>query len=316
MMRGRTIGKWAAGGVVFLLAAGTAVALTGEGTGGGSRDSKARSAVAERTANAITGDAGPGAGERVATDPAEAPPAGTAPATPSDLGGTPLPGVPSKVVKQGELQLSVKRDGLDHAYDAALRAATNLGGYLAGTDRGTGRAVLTIKVPADRFEALIAELNGLGTVKNTQVRGEDVTAEYVDLEARLRNWRAQEAVFLNLMAKATTIPDTITVQQQLSSVQQQIEQLEGRRRLLEGQAALSTLTVSIVERGAAPVATKPAGESTLAKAWSRALAASASVVGGMLLVLGVLVPIAVVAVLLALLARLIVHRDRRRPEPA
>jgi hypothetical protein len=147
------------------------------------------------------------------------------------------------------------------------------------------------------------------------VSGEDVGAEYVDLEARLRHWRAQEAVFLDLMAKAQSISETISIQQQLSVIQEQIEQHEGRRRYLDGQTAFSTVRFSILESGA--VAKEP-GEprTTLARAWERAVGATLAVVGGSLVVLGVVVPLALILGIPALVFSLARRRSGRTPEPA
>jgi hypothetical protein len=81
------------------------------------------------------------------------------------------------------------------------------------------------------------------------VDGTDVTAEYVDLQARVRTWQAQEDVLLKLMAKATTVQDTLRVQGNLQDVQLQIERLQGQLRVLDDQAANGTISVSLREAG-------------------------------------------------------------------
>lgn len=316
----RTIGKLAAAGLGALVLAGAVVAYAGGGTtsstfskAGNALDDvgvAARGAAGTGTARE-SAPAAPGAGDRAGGEVvgAKASPDST------DLGGTPLPGVTSKVVKTGTLELEVKKGNLDDAYTDAIVIANEAGGYLAGTDRSTHRAVLTIKVPADKFEAVLAKLGKSGKVTGTQVQSEDVTAEYVDLDARLRNWKAQEAVFLDLMAEAKTIGDTITVQQQLSAVQQQIEQIEGQQRLLEGQAAMSTLTLTVAEPGVVVRPTEPEAPSTLATAWHRAWNASAAIVGGVIVVLGVMIPLGIIALVGFLLFRLFT-RTRRPRTPA
>jgi hypothetical protein len=142
---------------------------------------------------------------------------------------------------------------------------------------------------------------GSGRQTPSRSPDQDVTAEYVDLEARLTHWRAQEQVFLGIMAKAKSIPETIQIQQQLSVVQEQIEQLEGRRRYLEGQTSFSTVRLSLLEAGAvARIPEEERPQSVLARDWQRATGAALAVLGGTIVVLGGLVPLALVLTLPAL----------------
>ena len=167
-----------------------------------------------------------------------------------------------------------------------------VGGFVESTDQSDGRSRLTVRVPSDQFDATLDRLLELGRERGLQVQGQDVTGAITDLDARLRNLRAQEAVLIDLMRKATTIGDSIAVQQQLSQNQEQIEQLDGQRRALADQTTFATLTVSITPNGA-PVSR---GESpaTFGTAWDDAVDAAAAVTGGVLIVLGALLPIVVI----------------------
>jgi hypothetical protein len=220
------------------------------------------------------------------------------------------------VIKTAVLSVDVDKGGLSEAYQAAQDAAARTGGWVQSSERATDQATLVLKIPSDRFDAALASLRKLGEVRSDSVSGEDVSAEYVDLEARLKHWRAQEAVFLELMAKAKSISETISIQQQLSVIQEQIEQHEGRRRYLDGQTAYSTVRFSILESGA--VAKNPDGtpRTTLARAWERAVGAALAVVGGSLVVLGVVVPLVLIVGLPALVFSLARRRSGRAPAPA
>lgn len=220
-----------------------------------------------------------------------------------------LPSAPSRVVKTAALDLSVPRTRSDRTYDAVLDTVAAAGGFVASSNRADGGARLTLRVPAERFETVLASLKRLGKVRSVTVQGEDVTAAFVDLEGRLRNARAQEAVLLDLMAKARSVPDSITVQQQLAAIQGQIEEIEGRRRLLDDQAGLGTITVSIGRTGA-PAPGEPAREGVLARSWRQAVGAGLAVVGGTLVLLGALVPLAILAGLVAVPAVVVVRRRR------
>ena len=240
---------------------------------------------------------------------------------PGGLGGAPVPEAvasgSSRIVKTAVLSVGVDKGGLSEAYQAAQDAAARAGGWVQASERATDQATLVVKVPSDRFDTVLGSLRKLGEVRTDSVAGEDVSAEYVDLEARLKHWRAQEAVFLELMAKAKSIPETISIQQQLSVIQEQIEQHEGRRRYLDGQTAYSTVRLSLLESGA--VAKEPgdgAGRTTLARAWERAVGATLAVVGGSLVVLGVVVPLGLIVGIPALVFALARRRGGRVPAPA
>lgn len=105
---------------------------------------------------------------------------------------------------------------------------------------------ITIRVPAQQFDAAISEIRGTGSrVAQDKITTQDVTEEYIDLEARMRAKQALEAQFIEIMKQAKTVSEALEVQQQLSEVRSEIERLEGRRRFLENQSSLSTISVTI-----------------------------------------------------------------------
>ncbi len=106
-------------------------------------------------------------------------------------------------------------------------------------------ATVVVRVPADSFNAVIAKIREVGVVESETVNGQDVTEEYVDLDAQLTNLKAGEAQFLEIMKRATTIQDTLAVQRELTNIRSQIESLEGRRKYLSESAEYSTITVYI-----------------------------------------------------------------------
>jgi hypothetical protein len=268
-----------------------------------------------------------GAPAAASTPSASASSSGEAPVSPgvgpSGLGGQPVPAAvasgTTKVVKNASLTVSIKRGALGDSYQRAVDAAAGAGGWVQASQTGTDQATLTLKVPSDKLEGVVGAIRGLGKVTSVAESGDDVTAEYIDLDARIGHWKAQEAVFVGLMAKAKSIPETIQIQQQLSTIQEQIEQLEGRRKYLDGQTSFSTIRLSLLEEGAAakPDNPEPHPASTLARAWDRSTGAALAVLGGTLVVLGVLVPLAAVVGIPAwILAGLVRRRSGRRTETA
>ncbi|HEY8462104.1 MAG TPA: DUF4349 domain-containing protein, partial [Blastocatellia bacterium] len=105
---------------------------------------------------------------------------------------------------------------------------------------------VVVRVPARQFEAAIAEIRSVGgRVLHEKSSGQDVTEEYIDLEARIRTKKALEAQFLEIMKQARKISEALEVQSQIANVRTEIERLEGRRRFIENQSALSTINVTL-----------------------------------------------------------------------
>ena len=105
---------------------------------------------------------------------------------------------------------------------------------------------VVVRVPAQNFQATIDEIRAVGgRILHEKSSGQDVTEEYIDLEARIRTKKALEAQFLEIMKQARKISDAMEVQTQLAEVRTEIERLEGRRRFLENQSALSTINITL-----------------------------------------------------------------------
>lgn len=105
---------------------------------------------------------------------------------------------------------------------------------------------LIVRVPASQFNQVMEEIRAVGLRKiQEKVTGQDVTEEFMDLEARIKNQKALELQFLEIMKRAGKVDDALSVQTQLAEVRTEIEKLEGRRRFLENQASLSTINVTL-----------------------------------------------------------------------
>lgn len=116
---------------------------------------------------------------------------------------------------------------------------------------GTLGATVSIRVPADTFEATLTQLkDSAQLVEAEDVSGTDVTEEYVDLQARLSNSQALESNYVGILAKATTVEDTLKVTKALSTVREEIETLQGRLKYLNNRTDYSTISVTVRERPA------------------------------------------------------------------
>jgi Domain of unknown function (DUF4349) len=165
-----------------------------------------------------------------------------------------------RVIRTAQIAVEVKNGSFDGTLDKLFTISTSLGGYISGTaaiaDTGALRTgTITFQVPTDKFNEAISQVRALGTVQNLAIGGQDVSAQYVDLQARLKNAEAQHDAMLALLGQAKTVPDIIAIQNQLGQITAQIEQLKGQISYFDHATSFSTISVSVHE---AAVALKPA----------------------------------------------------------
>jgi len=105
---------------------------------------------------------------------------------------------------------------------------------------------LVVRVPSNQFGNAFDEIKQLaGNTPAEQVTSQDVTEDFIDLEARIKTQKALEVQFLEIMRQAHKIEDALEVQRQIAEVRNEIEKLEGRKRFLENRSSLSTINVNI-----------------------------------------------------------------------
>ena len=153
------------------------------------------------------------------------------------------------IIRTGSIAIQVT--DLDVALARAGSAITSFGGYESGSQRsGRGdeaRAEVICRFPAASWEPALAALRDVGDeVLDEQSATTDVSAEVVDIEARIRNLQVTEAAFQSIMDRAAAIEDVLDVQARLTDVRSEIEQLASKATHLRAQAAMSTLTVTFV----------------------------------------------------------------------
>ena len=213
----------------------------------------------------------------------------------------------SRVIRTAELELSIPRDGFDDRFGEVTDVAEDNGGFVANSTARERSGSVTIRVPADRFADTLRELRELGDVEVQSIRGQDVTAEYVDLRGRLRIAKARRAVLLGLMEQATTIEQTIRVQNALDDTQLRIEGLQGQLRLLDDRTSLATIRLSMREEGTQPE--KEIQGASFSEAFERSVAGFTDVIAAIVIGTGYLLPLVAIA-LIVLLVVVLVRRRR------
>lgn len=151
------------------------------------------------------------------------------------------------IIRTGELTLRVEEVGASIGQVRAL--ALELDGFVSGSRASSSEevATLTLRIPADAFDRALERLRDMAlevVVEGT--REEDVTTQVIDLEARIENLEASEEQYRRLVDRAETVEEILAVQRRLDEIRGQIEQLSAQLAHISRQAALSTLTVTLV----------------------------------------------------------------------
>jgi hypothetical protein len=158
--------------------------------------------------------------------------------------------VESKVIKTGYVTLEVS--DVAGTVETLKAMAAAKGGYLSSTnvqknynDRLSGTVVM--RIPQAEFENTLAGVKAIGTVKSASTQGEDVTEEYVDLQAQRTSYQNQLVQYNEIMKKAVKVSDVIEIQAQIDRVQTELNRLDGRLKYLNSRVDLSTITVNLQE---------------------------------------------------------------------
>ncbi|HUE82583.1 MAG TPA: DUF4349 domain-containing protein [Pyrinomonadaceae bacterium] len=233
---------------------------------------------------------------------------------------SPVEAVDRKIIRNAELAVEVA--DTPEAQRGITSIAETHGGFVVTSEikqrpssdpnRRELEATLVIRVPAPRFDAALNDIRAVGLrVIHEKASAQDVTEEFIDLEARVSAQRALEAQFLEIMKQAAKIPEALEVQRELANVRTEIEKIEGRQRFLQNQASLSTITVKLQPPTGIVVSTSGFG-----REFKEAVSDSISVATGILLFIVwfviVMVPVFLLIILpIGLVLRYLFRRMRR-----
>lgn len=157
-----------------------------------------------------------------------------------------------KLIRTASLGLIVKSPA--ESAEKVIQLTQSAGGFLVNSQVNGGAdatsASLAIRVPAEKFEQVRQQIRKLGLrVEGESVEAQDVTKQYVDQEARLRNLRAEEQQYLGILRKATTVKDTLEVSDKLNEVRGAIEERQAEFEALSKQ--VDTVAINIMLRAEA-----------------------------------------------------------------
>lgn len=165
------------------------------------------------------------------------------------------------VIKDSQVELLV--ENTDLAVDHVIQIASDYGGYVISASswlrNDAKHANLRIAVPSTEFEPVLKNLRNIGIkVLNETASGQDVTAEYVDLETRLINLETTAERVKKFLDESQTVEEALRVNQELSRLEQEIESIKGQMRYIEGRSAFSTVTVILTPEIPTPTPTMTA----------------------------------------------------------
>lgn len=158
---------------------------------------------------------------------------------------------PRKVVKDGSLSILVKK--AEETAEKIKTIAAELDGFVDEVDiknvsETSKSGSVVIRVPADNFDEAMVKIKELAIkVDKESISATDVTEAFVDLEARLKNLKAQEAQYLKILDQAKKIEDILNVSSQLSYIRGEIERFEGKIKYLSSQVDMSSITALLTE---------------------------------------------------------------------
>ena len=168
---------------------------------------------------------------------------------------TSLAAIDRKIIRNADLTMEVA--STTDTQHRIVSIAESHGGFVVNSEakqrestepaKRTLDIKLIVRIPETQFGSALDQIRALtNNLTEEKVSGQDVTEEFIDLEARIRTQKALEQQFLQIMKQTGKISDALEVQTQIAEVRSDIERLEGRKRFLENRSSLSTITVNIV----------------------------------------------------------------------
>ncbi|AMV35943.1 DUF4349 domain-containing protein [Planctomyces sp. SH-PL62] len=178
--------------------------------------------------------------------------AATAPEAPAEAAAPTDAGISRKVIYDATLDLAV--DAVDPVAAMVGELVASSGGYIAeenmtGSPGSLRSQFWRLRVPVDRFDGLVRSIMALGELVQFNRKSQDVTAEFYDVEARIKNKLVEEETLKKILEERSgQLEEVLKVEVELARVRGEVEQMQGRLRVLQNLSSLATLTLTIRER--------------------------------------------------------------------
>ena len=232
-------------------------------------------------------------------------------AVPSDQGDL------TKIIRDGRIGIVIADGSFSKGVAGVTQIARRNGGFvLESSSRDERSGALTLRVPAKRFDDTMLALRALsgqleGEVEFQDITGQDVTAEFIDLGARLEILQDRRELLRDIQADATSSTEILRLAALIDDVTLQIENIQGRLNFLKDQVAEATIKVEVRERDVQREDPGPDTENpSIADSFELAVQGFLRIVGAIVIGLGYLIPLGVIALLVWGVLTLVRRRDR------
>ena len=157
-----------------------------------------------------------------------------------------------KLIKRGDI--SFETSNANKTRIAINEAVSKYNGYISQdniSDYGSSnRYKLEVRVPAGNFDPLIADISqSASKINSKNITISDVTEEFIDIEARIKTKKELEARYKELLKRANSVSEILTIEKEIGNIRGEIESVEGRMKYLTDRISYSTLTISFYEPG-------------------------------------------------------------------
>ncbi len=223
------------------------------------------------------------------------------------------------VIRKGSIDLTVSdaREKLQEVQKIVRDAeglVANL--YIYEIREGQYGARATLRVPEARFETVLEQLEALGKATNIQTELDDITMQYIDLESRLNNQKAQEERLTEILEMADTVEDVLEVEKELNRVRGEIESMSARLTSLKDQVTYATIDISLREEAVPTGTVSPQAFHNLGARISEAFVGSINfilnAVSGLIILFTALIPALVLLLAIGFIVWVIVRRRLKK----
>lgn len=203
----------------------------------------------------------------------------------------------TKIIRNGRLVVIVEDGRFPDSVTAVTRVANGLGGIIVeSSSRDQSSGTFVLRIPSKKFDVAMTRLRSIGEVRAERVTTDDVTAEFVDLQARLTILLDRRALLRGLQSDATTSEEILRLGDLIGQTQLEIEQIQGQLRYLRNQVSLATIAVELREADAtAPAPAPDPANPSLVDSFQLGVQGFLRVLGVVIVGLGYLIPLAAIA---------------------
>lgn len=154
--------------------------------------------------------------------------------------------IEQKIIKTGDIRFET--NDLGETYNQMIMAVKKhnaiIQNDIEGKDYGSIFRKIMIRVPSKNFDLFLSDISkGVTYFDNKEISSQDVTEEYIDIDARLKAKKILESRYLELLKKANKVSEMLEIEAQLSSIREEIEAKEGQLRYMQSQVSMSTITI-------------------------------------------------------------------------